>query len=207
MPTGNGLDGYYSWNTTRCVWVFTPIPTHTPILIDTNGSGFHLTSAANGVLFDFSGTGKKIQSAWTAGGSTNGWLALDRNHNGLIDNASELFGNVTAQPSSPNPNGFLALAVFDTPAQGGNGDGIIDNHDAIWPQLLVWIDSNHDGISQPGEFHTLDSVGIHSISLTYTNSPYTDAYGNKFRFKGSLIPDSGDKVDRVIYDVILRTDE
>jgi hypothetical protein len=202
-----GQDGSWSYDTTTCEWVWKPFATHTPVVIDTDGSGFHLTSAENGVLFNFSGTGKKIQIAWTAAGSTNGWLALDRNHNGLIDNATELFGNATAQPSSPYPNGFLALAVFDTPAQGGNGDGVINNQDTIWPQLVVWIDSNHDGISQPGELHSLDSIGIHSISLAYTEAPYTDAYGNQFRYKGSLIPDSGDKVDRVVYDVILGTNQ
>jgi hypothetical protein len=121
----------------------------TPIVIDTDGSGFHLTSAENGIRFDFFGNEKRIQIAWTAPGSTNGWLALDRNGDGNINSGKDLFGNVTAQPPSDNPNGFLALAVFDLQENGGNGDGMIDSQDAIWPKLLVWIDSNHDGISQP----------------------------------------------------------
>src|SRR5215469_5351122 len=176
-----------------------------PIVIDTDGSGFHLTSASEGVMFDFFGTGKPIQIAWTESGSTNGWLALDRNGNGTIDSAGELFGNITAQPPSNHPNGFLALAVFDLPENGGNGDGVIDSRDAIWPQLLVWIDSNHDGISQSWELHHLDDMGIHSIALRYVETPFTDAYGNHFRYRGSLNPDKGDDVDRVIYDVFLVT--
>ena len=176
-----------------------------PIIIDTDGSGFHLTSAANGVQFDFYGDGNPIQVAWTAAGSTNGWLALDRNGNGVIDSAKELFGNITDQPPSSNPNGFLALAVFDLPENGGNGDGIIDSQDAVWPKLLVWIDSNHDGISQPAELHPLDAVGIHSISLKYTESLRVDAYGNEFRYRGTLNPVKPDTVNRVIYDVILTT--
>ena len=99
-----------------------------PIVIDTDHSGFNLTSKEGGVLFDFFGTGTPIQVAWTAPGSTNGWLALDRNGNGKIDCAQELFGNLTPQPSSATPNGYLALAVYDT-----NGDGVIDNKDPIWP--------------------------------------------------------------------------
>lgn len=178
-----------------------------PIIIDTDGSGFHLTSAAAGVLFDFFGDGKPIQIAWTAEGSTNGWLALDRNGNGKIDSAKELFGNITPQPPSEDPNGFVALAVFDEPANGGNGDGIIDSRDAVWPKLLVWIDANHDGISQPEELHHLDEMGIHSIGLMYTESLRADAYGNRFRYKGHLNPDGGDKVNRVIYDVILTYEE
>jgi hypothetical protein len=178
-----------------------------PIVIDTDGSGFHLTSAASGVLFDFFGNGKPVQIAWTAQGSTNGWLALDREGDGEISSAKDLFGNITAQPPSDSPNGFLALAVFDEPANGGNGDGIIDNRDAVWPKLLVWIDANHDGISQPEELHHLDDVGIHSIGLMYTESLHVDAYGNQFRYKGHLNPDKGDNVNRVIYDVILTYEE
>jgi hypothetical protein len=53
----------------------------------------------------------------------------------------------------------------------------------------------------------LSRVEVHitaqACDAAYTNSPYTDAFGNKFRYKGSLIPDSSDKVDRVIYDIIL----
>jgi hypothetical protein len=101
----------------------------TPIIIDTDGKGYHLTSAADGITFDIHADGKPVQVAWTQPGSTNGWLALDRNGNGKIDSGAELFGDHTAQPKSDDPNGFLALAEFDKPAAGGNGDGVIDEKD------------------------------------------------------------------------------
>lgn len=164
----------------------------TPIIIDTDGKGFHLTSVTDGVDFDFFGQGP-LQVSWTAPGSTNGFLALPAS-DGLVHSAHELFGDVDGYP-----NGFAKLAQYDS-----FSDGKIDSRDDIWPRLRVWIDANHDGVSQPEELHTLDEIGVRSISLQYVLSGYVDEYGNRFRFLGTLIPDPGDLVDRRIYDVILK---
>jgi hypothetical protein len=175
-----------------------------PIIIDTNGNGFHLTNTDDGVRFDISGTGHPLRLSWTAAGKGNAFLALDRNGNGKIDNGKELFGNFTDQPESDQPNGYQALAVFDLPENGGNGDGVIDRRDAIWPKLLLWIDENHDGLSQANELHHLDEMGVHSLALKYHNDPYVDQYGNLFRYKGRVNPEGqpvGDDVDRISYDV------
>lgn len=153
-----------------------------PIIVDLTGDGFFLTDAAHGVTFDIAGMGHPLQIAWTAN-SNNAFLALDRNGSGTITNGAELFGNFTSQPASPHPNGFAALAVYDDPANGGNGDGIIDARDKIFSSLRLWVDANHDGISQLGELHTLPDLGIFSISLDYSLSGRTDEYGNVFRYK------------------------
>src|SRR6266404_342831 len=97
-----------------------------PIIVDLDGKGISLTSAANGVLFDMQGNGQPIQIAWTVPEAANAFLALDRNGNGRIDNGTELFGNFTTQPESNQKNGFAALAEYDKPENGGNGDGVID---------------------------------------------------------------------------------
>jgi hypothetical protein len=174
----------------------------TPIIIDTMGVGFNLTNADNGVLFNLSSSGVR-QYVWMEAGSTNAFLVLDRNANGLIDDGTELFGDVTPQPGERGRNGFAALAVFDDPRNGGNGDGIIDDKDAIYKQLRLWRDLNHDGISEPNELFTLEELGVESISLEYKESRRTDQYGNEFRYRAKVQLKNESKSDRWAYDVIL----
>ena len=66
---------------------------------------------------------------------------LDRNGNGTIDDGTELFGDVTAQPDPPageKKNGFRALAEYDMTSNGGNGNGQIDSGDSVFASLRLW---------------------------------------------------------------------
>ena len=94
-----------------------------PLVINYSGSAPELSAAR--YSFDLDCDGAPDQISFLTGGS--GFLALDKNGDGLINNGSELFG-----PQSGN--GFADLAVFDE-----DGNDWIDDNDPILSRLRIWI--------------------------------------------------------------------
>ena len=152
----------------------------TPIVIDLGNNGISLGQAGVGVYFDVNADGIRDHVQWVRRGGDEGFLALDRSGNGLIDDGAELFGVGTPLMLEGRnaPNGFVGLAQYDSRQLGGNDDGLITEADAIWPQLRIWLDANADGVSTADEMRTLKSFDLRALETIPKMRKYIDAAGN-----------------------------
>jgi hypothetical protein len=159
-------------------------------------------------MFDINNDGRLEKLGWTDPVFDVGFLAFDRNGNGVVDGGHELFGNATPQGLATASDGFDALVELETPAYGFSvQDGVIDAQDAAFAQLLIWVDRNHDGISQQSELQPASSHGLVAIETTYRKSRRQDQHGNEYRLRGiswwSKSPSSSQREARFLYDVWL----
>ncbi|MGB1237759.1 MAG: Ig-like domain-containing protein [Pseudomonadales bacterium] len=130
-----------------------------PLVLDFDGDGVETIAYTEGVLFDIDGDGHKDKTGWAA--ADDGLLVRDIDANGIIDDASELFGEGTLlADGSTASDGFEALRDLDS-----NGDGRFDNLDEAYSELKVWRDLNQDGVSQAAEMQGLSQAGIEFIQL------------------------------------------
>lgn len=161
---------------------------YSPILLDLSEPGFNLVGVDDPVIFDLNADGNQDLVSWTEGGEGDAFLVLDRNENGLIDNGGELFGNYTVlADGSTAEQGYIALAELDLPLFGGNGNGYIDSEDDFYWILQLWIDENHDGISDEAEMSSLWDAGVVAIDTAYEESVEQDEYGNRFAYLSSAL--------------------
>jgi hypothetical protein len=170
-----------------------------PVIINLEKGDYRLTGSNAPVIFDIEGDGHPHPMGWTAAGANEAFVWLDRNHNGKVTSGAELFGNFTPlQNGQLAKNGFEALREFDT-----NGDGVIDERDPIWSRLMLWLDLNHNGISEPNEILPIAGSGVTSIDLHDHWSGRRDTSGNLFKYESlvSITDSSGHTVQRPVYDI------
>jgi hypothetical protein len=127
-----------------------------PLVINFDGVSAMLRS--NEVDFDLDGDGDKDNFAFVNPGS--GFLAIDKNNNGRIDDGAELFGPSTG-------NGFAELAKYDE-----DHNGWIDENDPVYAKLRIWT---YDGVVD--RLSTLKEKNVGAISV--------DSIGTEFQYKNS----------------------
>ena len=134
-----------------------------PLIIDMTSNGFNIEKRNHGTYFDLNCDGFAEKINWT---SSDGIFAIDLNHNGVIDDGSEVFGDYHEIGEGKRAkNGFEALAHYDS-----NGDEVIDEEDEVFDELKVWIDRNSNGISESDELISLKDAEISKIDLKYTEA-------------------------------------
>lgn len=90
-------------------------------------------------------------------GAGSGYLALDKNGDGVINDGSELFGTASG-------NGFADLAKYDD-----DGNGWIDENDEIWSKLKIWAkDENGNDV-----LYRLADKGVGAICLQNVSTDFT----------------------------------
>lgn len=126
-----------------------------PLVVNFGGTAAQLTSQPEQRFrFDLDGDGRKELLPLFASGS--GYLALDRNHNDVIDTAAELFG-----PSTDN--GFAELARLDD-----DRNGWIDEGDSVFGHLRVWTPTAEG----TGDLRSLADLGIGALGLPHLATPF-----------------------------------
>ena len=98
-------------------------------------------------MFDIDSDGVKDSISMLNKGS--GFLALDKNGDGVINDGSELFGTGSG-------DGFKDLAAYDS-----DGNGWIDEADEIWDKLIIYS-PNEDGSQS---LYGLSEKGVGAIYL------------------------------------------
>jgi len=124
-----------------------------PLVINFNGSAAQLTDTK--FAFDIDSDGQQDNISFV--GPDSGFLALDRNANGMIDDGSELFGTQSG-------NGFADLAAYDS-----DGNLWIDENDAVFADLRIWSKdaSGLDSLS------TLAQMGVGALYLGDVSTPFS----------------------------------
>ena len=160
--------------------------TSTPLILDLDGDGVETISKEEGTLFDIDADGDKDKTGWV--GADDGLLVRDINNDGIINDASELFGEYTIkEDGSKAKDGFDALSELDS-----NNDGVINQEDDAFDELQVWKDLNSDGITNDGELISLAEANIKEISLENEVDDTIDN-GNTIGLKGTYTNSDGEK--------------
>lgn len=129
-----------------------------PVVIDLDGDGLELIGLSEStIFFDTDNDGLLEKIGWVA--ADDGILAYDANNNGIVDALGEITFADFVEGATTDLEGLL---FFDT-----NNDLIFNAEDEEFSSFGIWQDLNQNGVSDPGEFFTLDEMGILRINLDF----------------------------------------
>ncbi|HRF13121.1 MAG: hypothetical protein AW09_001076 [Candidatus Accumulibacter phosphatis] len=147
-----------------------------PLVLNFAGTAAQLGDQRFKFDLDADGTAESINRL----ASGSGFLTLDRNHDGRINNGGELFGTRSG-------DGFADLTALD-----GDGNGWIDENDAAFAQLGVWTPDANGG----GKVQSLKEANVGALSLARVATPYDLRDGSnqtlgQIRSSGVFLQESG----------------
>ena len=132
-----------------------------PLVLNFDGNTVTMGSIKH--RFDLDLDGKDDEFSFV--GSTSGFLALDKNGDGKINDGSELFGPTLG-------NGFSELMAYDE-----DGNAWIDESDAIFEKLLIWTKDENGN----EELYTLKEKNVGALYLNSASTTFDleDAQNNQ----------------------------
>ena len=143
-----------------------------PLVVDLDNDGFDMLNSENGVHFDLDGDKLKEKTTWIS--KKDGFLSIDLDGNGKIDNGAELFGDTFMLADGKYARSAIeALTSLDK-----NKDGVIDAKDEVYSKLRIWRDENGNGISEAGELKSLADYNITSININDVKDENVDINGS-----------------------------
>ena len=148
-----------------------------PLVINFSGNAAQLTDQRFSFDLNSDGTASEQINFVTSG---SGFLAFDRNGDGVVNNGSELFGTKTG-------DGFAELALLDT-----DRNGWIDENDAAYAQLSVWTKDSMGADT----LRSLQETDVGAISLARVATPFdikdeSNALQGQVRASGIYLQESG----------------
>jgi len=124
-----------------------------PLVINFSGTSAELTQTKFAFDIDADGTDDTLSFV----SPESGFLALDKNGDGTVNNGKELFGAMTG-------NGFSDLAAYDN-----DENGWIDENDSVYDKLQIWVKDAEGNDT----LFALGQKGIGAIYLGNIDTPFS----------------------------------
>ena len=125
-------------------------------------------------FFDLNGDGVEEEISKLTGNC--GFLALDKNNDGIINDGRELFGAQTG-------DGFADLSAYDE-----DGNGWIDENDSIFDKLKIWRNGKVSSLKESGA----GAIYLNNVPTEFSiNNPYDNENMGVMRSSSIFLNEDG----------------